>query len=634
MSLINLKNASISFGTHPILDNIDMQINSEERVCLLGRNGEGKSTLMKVMNGDIELDNGSITRKQDLKVGFLSQDVPKDLKGSVFEIVITGLGSQSKLLSEYHQISSQLMTESSDALMVKLEKVQHSLEASNGWQTHQRVTEIIKRMELDEEAEFQNLSAGVKRRVLLAKSIILEPDILLLDEPTNHLDLVTIRWIEEFLAKYKGSLLFVTHDRMFLKKLATRIIELDRGKIYDWSCGYETFLERKQALMEADERQNALFDKKLAREEVWIRQGIRARRTRNEGRVTALEKMRETRHARRNSIGTANMKVQNAERSGAKVIVAKDISQVYDGKTIIKNFSTTIMREDKVGLLGPNGVGKTTLLNIFLEKLKPTHGEVILGTKLEIAYFDQLRDQLVETETVKYNIADGYDTLTINGKPRHVIGYLQDFLFSPERALSPVMKLSGGERNRLLLARLFAKPSNILVMDEPTNDLDIETLDLLEELLLDYQGTLLLVSHDRTFLNNVATTILAFEGNGIVKEYVGGYDDWLRQQESESDLQSQKQKTTKDTKKKPEKTGKQRKLSYNEKQELETLPQQIEKLEQEQKELHDIMSSPDFFRQDINEMTVKKERLKVIDDELKNAYERWEILEDILQSSL
>ena len=634
MSLINLKNASISFGTHPLLDSINMQISSGERVCLLGRNGEGKSTLMKVINGNIELDNGSITRKLDLKVGFLSQEVPKDLKDTVFEIIITGLGSQSKLLSEYHQISNKLITDSSEDLMVRLDKVQHLLEACGGWQTHQRVGNIIARMELDEEAEFQHLSAGVKRRVLLAKSIVLEPDILLLDEPTNHLDLVTIRWIEEFLLKYKGSLLFVTHDRMFLKKLATRIIELDSGKIYDWSCDYETFLQRKQAVMEADERQEELFDKKLAREEVWIRQGIKARRTRNEGRVTALEKMRETRRARRKSIGTANMKVQNAERSGAKVIVAKEISQVYNEKTAIKNFSTTIMRGDKVGLLGPNGIGKTTLLNIFLEKLKPTHGEITLGTKLQIAYFDQLRDQLVETESVRYNIADGYDTLTINGKSRHVIGYLQDFLFSPERAQSPVMKLSGGERNRLLLARLFAKPSNILVMDEPTNDLDIETLDLLEELLLDYKGTLLLVSHDRTFLNNVATTILSFEGNGIVKEYVGGYDDWLRQQESESDLQSQIQKKSKDTKKRPEKTIKPKKLSYNEKKELESLPPQIEKLEQEQKELHDIMSSPDFFRQDVNEMTVKKERLKAVDGELKSAYERWEVLEDILQSSL
>jgi len=633
MSLINLRNASISFGTHPLLNNIDMQINSGERVCLLGRNGEGKSTLMKVINGDIELDSGSMTCKQDLKVGFLSQEVPKDLNGTVFEIIVTGLGSQSKLLSEYHQVSNQLITDNRDELMGRLDKIQHMLEASGGWQTHQRVEKIITRMDLDADAEFKLLSAGVKRRVLLAKSIVLEPDILLLDEPTNHLDLSTIKWIEDFLSKYKGSLLFVTHDRMFLKKLATRIIELNSGKIYDWSCDYETFLQRKQAVMEADEREEALFDKKLAREEVWIRQGIKARRTRNEGRVAALEKMRETRLARRKRIGTANMQVQNAERSGEKVIFAEEITQVYDEKTIIKNFSTTIMSGDKVGLLGPNGIGKTTLLNIFLEKLKPTHGSVTLGTKLQIAYFDQLRDQLVETKSVRYNIADGYDTLTINGRSRHVIGYLQDFLFSPERAQSPVMKLSGGERNRLLLARLFAKPSNILVMDEPTNDLDLETLELLEELLLDYKGTLLLVSHDRTFLNNVATTILAFEGKGIVNEYVGGYDDWLRQQESESDLQSQTEKKQKYTKKRPEKTEKQRKLSYNENKELEKLPQQIEKLELEQKELHDIMSSPDFFRQDPNKITEKKERLKVIEAELKIVYERWETLEDIQQSS-
>lgn len=627
MALISLKDVEISFGGPLLLDKANLQIEKGERVCLLGRNGEGKSTLIKIVNNELEPDKGEVLKQPDLRIGFLTQEVPGELKGTVFEIITDGLGNRGKLLSEYHQISSRLASEESKTLMDRLDKIQHSLETDGGWQIHQRVERITSRMELDADADFVSLSAGVKRQVLLAKSIVQEPDLLLLDEPTNHLDIIAIGWLEEYLLKYNGALLFVTHDRMFLKKLATRIVELERGKLFDWSCDYETFLTRKQAVLEAEEKQQILFDKKLAKEEAWVRQGIKARRTRNEGRVANLEKMREIRKKRRERVGTVNMQIQDAGRSGQKVITAEDVSYGYNDTPVIRNFSTTIMCGDKVGIIGPNGAGKTTLINILLGKLKPQQGVVTIGTKLQISYFDQLRGQLNEKETVKYNVADGFEILTINDHPRHVIGYLQDFLFTPERAHSIVGKLSGGERNRLLLARLFSKPSNVLVMDEPTNDLDTETLELLEELLLNYKGTILLVSHDRAFLNNVVTNVLAFEGNGIINEYEGGYDDWARQHDS--NLQTEPQKNPKKAGKKREKSDKPRKLSYNEKRELENLPLQIEALEKEKEELHQIMADTDLFKHGREKIAKLKERLEIIETELNRAFERWKKLEEL-----
>ncbi len=633
MALISLKKVDISFGGPLLLDQTNLQVEKGERICLLGRNGEGKSTLIKIITGEVEPDNGEIVFQSGLRMGFLPQEVPQDIKGTVFEIIAEGLGDRGKLLTEYHQISCKLAQDESDELIARLDKVQHELETDDGWLIHQNVERIISRMQLNADESFEALSAGVKRRVLLAKALAKDPDLLLLDEPTNHLDIVAIDWLEDFLLKYTGSLLFITHDRMFLKKLATRIVELERGKLFDYLCDYDTFLKRKQAVLEAEERQNALFDKKLAREEIWIRQGIRARRTRNEGRVAELKKMRETRSARRNRTGSVNMKIVDAEQSGQKVISAHNISYAYDKKPIIRNFSTTIMRGDKVGILGPNGAGKTTLLNLLFEKLQPDQGNITIGSKLQIAYFDQLRAQLNEDETVKFNISDGYDNVTINGAPRNVIGYLQDFLFTPDRALSPVKQLSGGERNRLLLARLFSKPSNVLVMDEPTNDLDAETLELLEELILNYKGTLLLVSHDRAFLNNVTTNILAFEGNGVVNEYVGGYDDWLRQRDPA--LFSKPAKSKKKGKKKPEKTEsveKIRKISFNEKRELENLPAQIETLEKKQEELHQTMSDPEFFKQDKELIAKTNEELESINNDLAKVYARWEELEELAQN--
>ena len=632
MALISLRNLCISFGTPTLLNKVNLQLEKGERVCLLGRNGEGKTTLMKIIAGDVEPDSGEIVRLPGLRVGFLSQKVPNNLSGTAFDVITTGLGNIGKLLTEYHEISSRLTDDESKSLMGQLDEIQHALEANDGWQIHKSVEKIISRMELDADVKFEDMSAGMKRRVLLAKSLVLEPDLLLLDEPTNHLDIVAINWLEEFLLKFKSTLLFVTHDRMFLKRLATRIIELDRGNLSDWSCDYETFRNRKQAVLDAEEKQWELFDKKLASEEIWIRQGIKARRTRNEGRVEALKKMRELRKARRERTGSANINLQDAERTGQKVVFAENVSYGYDNRVIIQNFTATIMRGDKVGLIGPNGIGKTTLLNILLGNLKPKQGRVILGSRLQVAYFDQLRSQLNEKESVKYNVSDGYDTLTINGKPRHVIGYLQDFLFTPNRSHSPVCHLSGGERNRLLLARLFSKPSNVLVMDEPTNDLDAETLELLEELLINYDGTLLLVSHDRAFLNNVATSILSFEGKGVVKEYVGGYDDWLRQQELDLPIEIKKiAKKSKKPKKIHTRPARPRKLSFNEKQELESLPNQIEILENKKSELHEIMVDPDFYRKEGGKIVEVTKKLESIEGKLNNAYKRWEDLESLLQ---
>jgi ATP-binding cassette subfamily F protein uup len=628
MSLLTLRNVTLAFGGAPLLDGVDLRIEPGERLCLVGRNGTGKSTLMKLLNGELQADGGEVVMNQGLRVARLTQEVPHELSGPVFDVVAGGLGENGALLAEYHTVSHQLAESGDERLLGKLEQIQTRLEAVDGWLLNQRVETVLSRLKLPGESDFAALSGGLKRRVLLARELVSEPDLLLLDEPTNHLDIDAIAWLEEFLLGWQGTLLFITHDRMFLQRLATRIIELDRGVLSSWPGDYETYLRRKQEALDAEATQNALFDKRLAQEEVWIRQGIKARRTRNEGRVRALEALRNERTQRRERQGTAKMQMHGAERSGKVVIEAENIGHRYGEVTLFSDFSTAIMRGDKVAILGPNGVGKTTLLKILLGQLAPQQGTVKLGTKLEIAYFDQHRAALDEEASVLDNVAQGSDRVEVNGTSKHIMGYLQDFLFTPERARSPVKSLSGGERNRLLLAKLFTKPSNLLVMDEPTNDLDVETLDLLEELLLDYQGTLLLVSHDRVFINNVVTSSLVFEGHGRLNEYVGGYDDWLRQRPSCELEQGGGKKGGAAARREPEAARpKKEKLSYKEQRELEQLPELIAKLEAEQEALQQQMGAPDFYQQpDGAAVTRATERLEQLTGELEQAYARWEAL--------
>ena len=529
MGLIWINEVSVSFGGPRLLDGATLQIEAGERIGLLGRNGSGKSTLMKLLMGDITPDTGEIIRSGEVRIAMLPQDVPDDLPGTVYDVVASGGREHLELLREYHDLTLQMSRSGDEGLLKKLERVQHRLETSGAWHYHQRVETVIARTDLDENAEFRFLSAGMKRRVFLAKALVSEPDLLLLDEPTNHLDINAILWLEDFLLKFEKTLMLVTHDRAFLQRLATRIVEIDRGRLLSFPCDYGTYLERRQALLEAQEKQWQEFDKKLAREETWVRQGIKARRTRNEGRVRALVQMRRERAHRQEQTGNVRLTIQEAERSGRFVVEAEKIHFAFGDHKIVEGFSTAIIRGDKVGIIGPNGSGKTTLLKILLGELEPQQGRIRLGTGIRIAYFDQLRAQLDENRTLKDNIADGNDMIVVGGVSRHVMGYLQDFLFPPDQILSPVSSLSGGERNRLLLAKLFILPSNVLVLDEPTNDLDTETLELLEDRLLEYSGTILMVSHDRAFLNNVVTSTIVFEGEGRLQEYVGGYDDWLRQ---------------------------------------------------------------------------------------------------------
>lgn len=595
MALIRMRDVCMGFGGHLLLDHVGFNIERGERVCLLGRNGTGKSTLMRLLNGDLAPDEGEISYMQGVRVSFLPQEVPQEVGGTVSEIVAAGLDKTGDAPAE-------------------------------GWSTHNRIEKTLTRMDLAAGERFENLSAGLKRRVMLARGLVSEPDVLLLDEPTNHLDIAAIDWMEDFLHRFEGTLLFVTHDRRFLKKLATRAIELDGGRLIDWSCDYETFQLRKQAVLETEAGHRKRFDDKLAREEAWVRQGIKARRTRNEGRVRELEKMRAERQARRELIGSVRMKTQDAANSGKLVIEVEAVSYGYgEQKPVIDDFSTVVMRGDKIGIIGPNGSGKTTLLRVLLGDLPPAKGTLRHGVNLEVAYFDQLRAQLDENKSVAENVGEGNDTILFNGKPRHIMGYLRDFLFSPERARSPVSTLSGGERNRLLLARMFTKPSNLLVLDEPTNDLDLETLELLEDLLLDYPGTLLLVSHDRTFLNNVVTSTLALEGEGRVREYVGGYDDWVRQREPEHPISAEKPpvKPANQRPKRQPKPG----LSFKEQRELEDLPEAIEILEAEQKELYRSLSDPEFYRKNGAEAATAVARLKSIEERLDESYRRWEFLD-------
>jgi ATP-binding cassette subfamily F protein uup len=625
VALISLRNITLAFGGPPLFDGINLQIEPGDRLCLMGRNGSGKSTLLKLIGGELAPEGGEVQRQQGLKVAQVAQDVPLGLTGTVFDVVASGMGNTADLLAEYHHVSHELATDSSDTLLARLEALQKLLEENDGWSLDQEVERVLKRLGLDAEAEFTSLSGGTKRRVLLARALVSSPDILILDEPTNHLDIDTILWLEEFLAKSVKTVLFVTHDRAFARRLANRVAELDRGRLYAFSCGYDEFTERREALLEAEITRQALFDKKLAQEEVWVRQGIKARRTRNEGRVRALKKLRDESRQRRVRQGTAKIQLQEADRSGALVAETVNVSFSYDDTAIIKNLSTTIMRGDRIGIIGPNGSGKTTLLRLLLGDLQPQQGEIKLGTRREVIYFDQLREQLDLDKSVQDNVGEGNDTLIINGSSRHIIGYLQDFLFSPERARSPVSILSGGERNRLLLAKLFTKPSNILVMDEPTNDLDAETLDLLEDLLLEYSGTLLLVSHDREFLNNVVTSSLVLAGDGTVREFVGGYDDWLQQAASEATASlAAVQAATEKTRPQKEKP---RKLSFKDERELAALPEQIAVLEAEQAHLHVRLSDPELYKSAGAEVASINTRLAALETELALAYKRWEELE-------
>jgi ATP-binding cassette subfamily F protein uup len=609
MALVTIQDLSIGFRGPPLLDCVSCRIDSGQRIGLLGRNGAGKTTFMRLLCGKVEPDRGVVQWAPQTTVALLPQDVPQNLTGPVRKVVEQGWISP--------------VSETGDEL-------------ESQWKKENSVEQILSRMQLDAEAPFEKLSSGMKRRVLLAQTLVSSPDVLLLDEPTNHMDIDAINWLEEFLLRWTATFIFVTHDRMFLRRMANRIFEIDRGRLFDWSCDYDTFLKRKDAALDAEEKQNALFDKKLAEEEAWIRQGIKARRTRNEGRVRALEKMRRERSERRSSQGKVNLKIDQGGRSGNLIAEVKKVTFAYDDREIVRNFSTTVMRGDRVGLIGPNGAGKTTLLRIILGQLTPQSGGVRLGSNLQIAYFDQLREQLDDDLTVQEQVNDGSSSVQVGGKAKHVIGYLQDFLFSPERARTPVRFLSGGERNRVLLARLFAKPANVIVLDEPTNDLDAETLELLEERLVEYPGTLLLVSHDREFLNNVVTSTIAFEADGV-KEYVGGYDDWLRQRSTspadaaepngkgaKADTASNSPRASSSAKTNKPET---RRLSYKDQQELATLPEVIEKLESEIAALHEAMAQPEFYAQPGDSIAAEQSRLKRLDEQLAAAYERWEELE-------
>ena len=594
MSLLSLRNVSLAFGGPKLLDGVDLSIERGDRLCLLGRNGEGKSTLLRLMQGDIEPDDGQVIRQPGLRVTRLTQDVPVSIDPgmTVAQQAAEGLPQDD----DHHA----------------------------GADDH-RVAIALSRIGLDPDARFAELSSGMKRRVLLAQALVSEPDLLLLDEPTNHLDIDSIRWLEDFLSRFEGTLVFVTHDRVFMERLANRIAELDRGRIDDWACDYLTFLKRREEVLADEEKRNALFDKRLAQEEVWIRKGIEARRTRNEGRVRALKAMREERSQRRDRQGKARLAVQEADRSGMMVIEAKNVEFRYDDRPVIQGLTTSVFRGDKIGIIGPNGAGKSTLLRVLLGQSEPTSGTIRQGTNLEVAYFDQLKAALDEEKTVQQNVSD-YENIVINGQSRHILGYLQDFLFAPDRARSQVKFLSGGERSRLLLARLFTKPANVLVLDEPTNDLDIETLELLESLLVDFPGTILLVSHDRAFLNDVVTSTLAIEDDGRVKEYDGGYDDYSRQRPTAPAADPKpaaKSNAATDT----TASSRPKKLNFKERKELEALPSRIEALETEIQALHDQMADPAFYKKSGDEIAKVRATLERAEQDLAVTFERWENLE-------
>lgn len=647
MALLNLSNAYLSFSDHPLLDHADLHIEAGERVCLVGRNGAGKSTLMKILAGEVGLDDGTLQLESGVVISRLEQDPPRHIEDSVFDYVAEGVADLADLLKQYHHISHQMTHDYSDELLHQLADVQQQLDHANGWLIESRIQDVLKRLELNPDTLLSELSGGWQRKAALARALVSNPSILLLDEPTNHLDIDAIDWLENFLLEFSGSIIFISHDRSFIRKMATRIVDLDRGKLVSYPGNYDLYLTTKEENLRVEELQNELFDKKLAQEEVWIRQGIKARRTRNEGRVRALKALREERRQRREVLGTAKIQLDSATRSGKIVFEIEELGYQIDDRVLLKNFSDNILRGDKIALVGSNGCGKTTFIKLLLQQLEPTQGKVRSGTKLEIAYFDQYRADLDPEKSVMDNVADGKQDVEVNGHKRHVLGYLQDFLFPPKRAMSPVKALSGGERNRLLLAKLLLKPNNLLILDEPTNDLDVETLELLEEILADYQGTLIIVSHDRQFIDNTATECYFFEGDGVLNHYVGGYTDAKLQQQNyfASLTQKEAQKIAEnksavsqantqsvvetDDKKVKEKTAERKKLSFKEQRELEQLPQLLETLEAEIETLQAEVSSSDFFQKDHQYTSDTLQRLADKEQQLEQSLLRWEELENI-----
>ncbi|WP_210394864.1 ATP-binding cassette domain-containing protein [Motiliproteus sediminis] len=630
MALLRLEQAALAFGEHPLLDHVDWVVQPGERIALIGRNGAGKSSLMRVVSGEIHLDGGTLWRKEGLRVGVLEQELPAADDRRVEEVVASGLADVQQLLQRYHELAANAHQPQE---LKRLEQLQHEIEAVDGWHLGQRVERVLSRLGLRGEVAMSTLSGGWRRRVALARALVSDPDILLLDEPTNHLDIPTIQWLEQQLLEFAGTLLFVTHDRSFLQRLANRILELERGKLYSWKGDYRSFLAYREQRIADEEKHNALFDKRLAEEEVWIRQGIKARRTRNEGRVRALKAMRAERAARREQQGKASFGLEQAGLSGKLVTEVENASYSYDGKPLIRDFSTRIIRGDRIALLGPNGAGKSTLLKLLLGQLEPARGSVKVGTNLEIAYFDQLREQLDPGKTVIDMVSEGREYIDLNGRKRHVISYLGDFLFPPERTRVKVGVLSGGERNRLMLARLFSKPANLLVLDEPTNDLDLETLELLEEILSEFDGTLLLVSHDREFVDNVVTATYVFEGDGCVSEFVGGFEDWVRQGGGFEALKPAAQKSEVSKPVSAVSTpgtaavSKKAKLSYKLQRELDLLPQTIESLEAELEALHEETGDSGFYQRPHEQVAERLAALQRLEGELEQAMERWVELE-------
>ncbi len=629
MALVSLQNVSLSFGGTVILENLNLQIEKNQRICLLGRNGAGKTTLMRTLAGEVKPDSGTVQTGTDVRVSYFAQNIPLDLQGSAFAIIAKALGESGRLIVSYHEAENALKAGSPDAAE-ELEVLRQQMDKLEAWKLLDDIGRIISRMDIDADWRYESLSGGQKRRVLLAAALVSQPDVLLLDEPTNHLDIDTIAWLEDFLLRTGITILFVTHDRMLLRRLANRIIEVDRGRIYDWECNYDTFLARKEEVLAAEMKDWERFDKKLAQEEVWIRKGVKARGSRNEGRVKALKKMREERKQRRQHVGKVNMQISQAANSGRDVIEAKNISFAYGDKQIIRDFSLKICRGDKIGVVGANGCGKTTLVKLLLGQLPPATGEVSYGTSLETVYFDQMRAQLDEQKTVWENVQPSGDTVEVNGRSIHIITYLQNFLFNSERAKTKVSILSGGERNRVLLARLFTMPANLLVLDEPTNDLDIETLELLEELLVEFGGTVLLICHDRTFLNNVVSSTVAFAGNGEVREIIGGYDEWMAERRALEDAQQKAQEAEKARQAQQAKAAasenRPQKMSFKEKQELQSLPGMIQAAETEISEIQKRLADPTFYKSGENSGQLHS-RLLELEENLMVWLERWEELE-------